>query len=147
MQGGWAAKNSSTFARTRRLRNTTRPDASAPCAWKNRFAISNPIVLACPTDASSSGRHHHLGTLRPSGASIPSGLVALKERSPSVKDIILDMETLTVSKANTKIEDTPVRTIIMGEVYLERKETGKSQQFLCLIGEKGKVLLTFFTAK
>jgi hypothetical protein len=48
-----------------------------------------------------------------------TGLVALKERSPSVKDIILDMDTLTVSKANTKIEDTPVRTIIMGEVYLE----------------------------
>ena len=46
-----------------------------------------------------------------------TGLVALKERSPSVKDIILDMDTLTVSKANTKIEDTPVRTIIMGEVY------------------------------
>jgi hypothetical protein len=76
-----------------------------------------------------------------------TGLVALKERSPSVKDIILDMDTLTVSKANTKIEDTPVRTIIMGEVYLERKETGKSQQFLCVIGEKGKVLLTFFTAR
>src|SRR3954463_12022830 len=56
MQGGWAAKNSSTFARTRRLRNTTRPDASAPCAWKTRFAMSNPIVLTCPTDASSSGR-------------------------------------------------------------------------------------------
>src|SRR4051795_1350687 len=56
MQGGWAAKNASTFARTRRLRDTTRPDASAPCAWKTRFAISNPIVLACPTDASSSGR-------------------------------------------------------------------------------------------
>src|SRR5215212_10191178 len=56
MQGGWAAKNSSTFARTRRLRNTTRPDASAPCAWRTRFAMSNPIVLACPTDASSSGR-------------------------------------------------------------------------------------------
>jgi len=56
-----------------------------------------------------------------------TGLVALKERSPLVKDIILDMDTLTVSNANTKIEDTPVRTIIMGEVYLERKETGKSQ--------------------
>ena len=76
-----------------------------------------------------------------------TGLVALKERSPSVKDIILDLDTMTVSKANTKIEDTPVRTIIMGEVYLERKETGKSQQFLCLIGEKRKVLLTFFTAR
>ena len=31
-----------------------------------------------------------------------TGLVALKERSPSVKDIILDMETLAISKANTK---------------------------------------------
>jgi len=35
----------------------------------------------------------------------------------------------------------------MGEVYLERKETEKSQRFLCLIGEKGKVLLTFFTTQ
>ena len=26
-------------------------------------------------------------------------------------------------------------------------ETGKPQRFLCLIGEKGKVLLTFFTDK
>ena len=40
---------------------------------------------------------------------------ALKERSPSVKDIVLDMDTITGSKANTKIEDTPVRTIIMGD--------------------------------
>jgi hypothetical protein len=55
MHGNWAAKNSSSFARTNRLRNTTWPDASAPCAWKTRFAISNPIVLACPMDAPSSG--------------------------------------------------------------------------------------------
>ena len=75
-----------------------------------------------------------------------TGLVALKEKSPSVKELVLDMETLTVAKANTKIENIPIRTIIMGEVYLERKETGKSQHFLCLIGEKGKVLLTFFSA-
>jgi hypothetical protein len=64
-----------------------------------------------------------------------TGLLALKERSP-VKDIILDMDSLTISNANTKIEDTPVRKIIMGEAYLERKETGKSQRFLCLIGRK-----------
>jgi hypothetical protein len=57
------------------------------------------------------------------------------------------METLAISKANTKIEDTPVRTVIMGEVYLERKETEKLRRFLCLIGEKGKVLLTFFTTQ
>ena len=67
--------------------------------------------------------------------------------SPSVKDVIFDYETFSVSKANTKVEDTPVRTVIMGEVYLERKETGGAQKFLCLVGEKGKVLLTFFTTR
>ena len=76
-----------------------------------------------------------------------TGLIALKETSPAIKDLLIDMDTISISKANTKIEDTPVRTIIMGEVYLERKEVGKSQQFLCIIGEKGKVLLTFFTGK
>jgi hypothetical protein len=76
-----------------------------------------------------------------------TGLLALKERSPSLKDLSFDMESLAVSKANTAIEDTPVRRVIMGEAYLERKETGGSQRFVCLIGEKGKVLLTFFTAQ
>jgi hypothetical protein len=75
-----------------------------------------------------------------------TGLLALKERSPTVQDIILDMDTISVSKANTQIEGTAIKTVIMGEVYLEKKGTGKAQQFLCLIGEKGKVLLTFFTA-
>ena len=74
-----------------------------------------------------------------------TGLIALKERSPALKDLIFDMETLAVSAANTKIEDVPVRMGIMGEPYLERKETGQTQRFVCLIGEKGKVLLTFFT--
>ena len=40
-----------------------------------------------------------------------------------------------------------VKDVIMGEVYLERKETGGAQKFLCLVGEKGKVLLTFFTTR
>ena len=73
--------------------------------------------------------------------------IALKERSPSLRDLIFDMESLAVSKASTAVEDVPVRTVIMGEACPERKETGKSQRFVCLIGEKGKVLLTFFTAQ
>ncbi len=76
-----------------------------------------------------------------------TALIALKERSPATKDLILDLDTLAVSKANTKVEDTPVRMVIMGEAYLERKGTGPSQRFLCLIGEKGKVLLTFLTSQ
>ena len=76
-----------------------------------------------------------------------TGLMALKERSPSLKDLIFDMESLAVSKAYTTVEDIPVRLVIIGEAYLERKETGRSNRFVCLIGEKGKVLLTFFTAQ
>jgi hypothetical protein len=75
-----------------------------------------------------------------------SGLIALKELSPSVKDVIFDMETLLISKANTHVEDVPIRTVMMGEAYLEKKGIGKPQRFVCLIGEKGKVLLTFFMA-
>ena len=69
-----------------------------------------------------------------------TGLLALK-------DLSFDMEWLAVSKANTLIEDIPVRRVIMGEAYLERKQATGSQRFVCLIGEKGKVLLTFFTAQ
>ena len=76
-----------------------------------------------------------------------SGLLALQEHSPSVKDLILDVDGLTVAAANANIEGIPVRTVIMGEAYLERKETGKPQRFLCLLGEKDKVLLTFFTVQ
>ena len=73
-----------------------------------------------------------------------TGILALKEKSPTVRDMILDMDTVLVSKANTDIEGTPIRTVVMGDVYLEKKGTGKAQRFLCLIGDKGKVLLTFF---
>ena len=76
-----------------------------------------------------------------------SGLIALQQQSASVKDLIFDMETLLVSKANTSVENVPVRTVMMGEAYLEKKDMGKPQRFVCLIGEKGKVLLTFFMAQ
>jgi len=76
-----------------------------------------------------------------------TGLLALQEKSPSIRDLVFDMETLAVSKADTSVGEVPVRVVIMGEAYLERKATGKPQRFVCLIGEKGKVLLTFFTAR
>ncbi|MPR10975.1 hypothetical protein [Microvirga tunisiensis] len=74
-----------------------------------------------------------------------AGLVALKERSPAIKDLTFDIDGLAISKANTKVEDTPVKMGIMGDAYLQREKTDKPNRFVCLIGEKGKVLLTFFT--
>jgi len=52
---------------------------------------------------------------------------------------------MTVAKANTKVEDTPIKTIVIGDAYLENGEKDARRTFLCLIGETGKVLLTFFT--
>lgn len=72
-----------------------------------------------------------------------SGLAAIKERSPSLDQITLDMESLAVSKANTKVGDTPIKMV--GDAYLQRDKTDKPNRFVCLLSDKGKVVLTFFT--
>ena len=74
-----------------------------------------------------------------------SGLVAVKERSPSLDQITLDMESLAVSKANTKVGDTPIKIVVMGDAYLQRDKIDKPNRFICLLSDKGKVVLTFFT--
>jgi hypothetical protein len=76
-----------------------------------------------------------------------TALLALGERDASIKDIYFDEDDITIADANTKVEDTPVRHIIMGEAYLQTNKQDKPRRFLCLIGEKGKVLLTFFTSR
>ena len=77
-----------------------------------------------------------------------TGLLALQERSPEITDLVLDIESLAVSKADTKVGDVPVKTVVLGEAYISRKQqTVNPDRFVCLLGEKGKVLLTFFTAQ
>ena len=65
----------------------------------------------------------------------------------SIKDVSFDIDGMTVAKANTKVEDTAIKTIVIGDAYLEKGKRDTRRTFLCLIGEKGKVLLTFFTDK
>ena len=58
------------------------------------------------------------------------------------------MESLAVSKAATKVEDVAVKTVVLGEAYIARKDkTGRPDRFVCPLGDKGKALLTFFTAQ
>jgi hypothetical protein len=76
-----------------------------------------------------------------------TGLIALKERNPSIKDVSFDVDGMTIAKANTKVEDTVIKTIVIGDAYLEKGKKDTRRTFLCLIGEKGKVVLTFFTDK
>ena len=74
-----------------------------------------------------------------------SGLAALKERSPSLEHLTFDIQSLAISKADTKVEDTPIRMVVMGEAYLQREKSDKPNRFVCLVSDKGKVVLTFFT--
>ena len=77
-----------------------------------------------------------------------TGLVALQQKSSDITDLIIDQESVAVSAADTKVQDVPISTVILGEAYIKKgTDTGKPNRFVCLIGEKGKVLLTFFTAK
>ncbi len=74
-----------------------------------------------------------------------SGLSALKERSPSIEHLTFDIQSLAISKAQTKVEDTPIKMVVMGDAYLKREKGDKPNRFVCLVSDKGKVVLTFFT--
>lgn len=77
-----------------------------------------------------------------------TGLIALREKAPEITDLILDNDTLAISSADTMVGDVPVKRVIMGDAYIARKDkTGAPDRFVCLLGDKGKVLLTFFTAQ
>ncbi len=89
-------------------------------------AVEDPAVAACKS----------------------TGLIALQQKSSDITDLIIDQESIAVSAADTRVEDVPVKTVVLGEAYIKRdKTTDKPDRFVCLIGDKGKVLLTFFTAK
>lgn len=77
-----------------------------------------------------------------------TGLLALQERSKDITDLVIDMESIAMSKADTTVGDVPIKVVVLGEAYIARGgKTGAPDRFVCLVGEKGKVLLTFFTAK
>jgi hypothetical protein len=76
-----------------------------------------------------------------------SGLLALKQKFPQVKDVLVDLDSAKVIKADAMIETVPIKTIVVGDAYVERTKTTKPQTLVCIIGDKGKVLLTLFSDK
>lgn len=72
-------------------------------------------------------------------------LERLKARSPSVADIFIDMDGLTIAKADLTVGHAHVTAVLMGEAYIQRDRSDKAHRFLCLVGEEDKVLMTFFT--
>ena len=76
-----------------------------------------------------------------------SGLLALKQKFPQVKDVLIDLDSAKIIKADTTIENVPIKTVVIGDAYVERTRTTKPQTLVCVIGDKGKVLLTLFSDK
>jgi hypothetical protein len=76
-----------------------------------------------------------------------SGLIALKQKYPQVKDVLIDLDSAKIIKTDSAIEDVPIRTVVIGDAYVERTKTTKPQTLVCVIGDKGKVLLTLFSDK
>lgn len=76
-----------------------------------------------------------------------SGLIALQQKYPQVKDVLIDLDSAKIIKTDAAIENVPIRTVVIGEAYIERTKSTKPQTLVCVIGEKGKVLLTLFTDK
>jgi hypothetical protein len=106
-----------------------------------RFALATVVISVWVGPTAAQVANPELEACR------STGLIALRERNPSIKDVSFDVDGMTVAKANTKVEDTPIKTIVIGDAYLEKGKRDTRRTFLCLIGEKGKVLLTFFTDK
>ena len=52
-----------------------------------------------------------------------TGLIALRERNPAIKDVSLDMDSMTVAKANTKVEDTPIQSSLAMLILSRVKRT------------------------
>lgn len=101
----------------------TQPDASA--ATSPEVDPDMQRVAACKADA----------------------LKKLKQRSPSIDDIYIDIDGLTIAQAEATLGDTPVKGVIMGEAYIQRDRSDTANRFLCLTGAKGEVLFTFFTER
>ncbi|MCJ8143046.1 hypothetical protein MKI84_08960 [Ancylobacter sp. A5.8] len=74
-------------------------------------------------------------------------LEKLKQRSPTIEDIYIDIDGLTIATAEARLGDTDVKGVIMGEAYIQRDRSDTANRFLCLTGPKGEVLFTFFTER
>ena len=68
-------------------------------------------------------------------------MIALKQKSPQVKDIQIDLDSAKIINADTKIQGVPIKTVVIGEAYIEPKDR-KIADLRLHNRRKGKVLLT-----
>ena len=76
-----------------------------------------------------------------------AGLIALKDVAPGVKDVAIDPDSVRIFKMEKKIGDEPVRAVVVGDVTIEKTKSSKPRSLVCIVGDKGKVLVTYFSGQ
>jgi hypothetical protein len=46
---------------------------------------------------------------------------------------------------NSKIGGVDIKAMVLGDASIEKKTSSKAKNLICVLGEKGKVLLTVFS--
>ena len=131
--------------------STNRPEAASAFHWSMLSLTGYDLALddikrdsQARMGKSVEALRHELSHLRTGRAS--TALVEGIKVNYYGSDVPLN-QVATVAVSESKIEDIPVTRIVMGEAYLRTDRSDKPRRFLCLLGEKNKVLLTFFTAR
>ncbi len=124
------------------------PAATAPATAPAPAPAKPPAAATAPTGkAAQGGDEDVVNDTSLVMACKQKALVLLRASSPKVEDIFIDMDGLTVAKADTMVGNAKVIGVMMGEAYIQREKTDRVHRFLCLTGEGGKVLMTFFTER
>ena len=76
-----------------------------------------------------------------------AGLIALKDATPGIKDVAIDPDSVRIFKMDKKIGDELVRAVVVGDVTIERSKSSKPRSLVCIVGDKGKVLVTYFSGQ
>jgi hypothetical protein len=120
--------------------------AVAPTPPEKPLEVTVPAPAANPAPGEPSTNADD-PAMRRVAACKDRALARLKEQSPSVEDLYFDVDGLTIAQARSKLGDTEVRGVIMGEAYIKRDRSDRANRFLCLTGADGEVIFTFFTER
>jgi hypothetical protein len=100
---------------------------------------------------SAAGAQEHQQSLNPDTPELDAcraaGLIALKESAPATKDVAIDPDSVRIFKMDKKIGDQPVHAVLIGDVSIEQQKSSKPRSLVCIVGDKGKVLVTFFSTQ
>jgi hypothetical protein len=95
-----------------------------------RFLLAKVLAPAVFMFAGSAAAQEHQQSLNPDTPELDacraSGLIALKESAPAIKDVAIDPDSVRIFKMDKKIGEEPVRAVLIGDVSIEQQKSSRS---------------------